>query len=239
MEKFYLLGSKIAHSKSPSYWQGIFDSRGLDWSYELMDLRTEDEARAFIEGRNFHAINITTPWKQLAFACADEPNEVSKFCDGCNFLVNDEGVLRGYNVDGYGCIDYLKSQGVLLAHKNVFVCGTGPTARSIAWAAREEAANVTMLSRNEKDLEIPVATYSDWDARVADVVINATTLGMNKGDASPISEFSDKAIYFDCIYGHGLTNFVAQAKQAGAQVFDGAGMLDAQALRCVKIIGLA
>lgn len=236
MAKLYLLGHNISHSKSPVFWREVFSRREINWTYDLADIESEDDARDFIKAANFRAINITTPWKKLAFQCADEPNDVSKFCGGCNFLVNDNGSLRGYNVDGYGCVDFLKSQGVLLKDKNVFVCGTGPTARSIAWASREDGANVKMLSRSAKDLEIPVLTYAAVDLRVADIVINATTLGMNAGDPSAISVFSKSTIYFDCIYGHGITQFVAKAKDAGALVFDGSGMLDAQAKRCENIL---
>lgn len=239
MKKFYLLGSKISHSKSPAYWRGVFEKAGVDATYELMDLADETDAKKFIEARDFDAINITTPWKKLAFECADEPNEMAKFCGGCNFLVNENGKLLGYNVDGFGCCDFLESEGIKFLGKTVFVCGTGPTARSIAFAARLAGADVTMLSRRCQELEIPVITYDDTNLEAADIIINATTLGMKPGDPSAISEFFEKTIYFDCIYGHGETEFVRRAKEAGALVFDGAGMLDAQALRCVKIIGLA
>ncbi len=73
---------------------------------------------------------------------------------------------------------------------------------------------------------------------IADLVVNATPLGMRADDPAPF----DTALLrpgqraFDVVYGHGETAFVAGARDAGCTAVDGAGMLVAQAVASVRIV---
>ena len=58
--RYGLIGSKLGHSYSK-----IIHEQIADYTYELMPLPTKDEARAFMERRDFAAINVTIPYKQL------------------------------------------------------------------------------------------------------------------------------------------------------------------------------
>lgn len=241
----FLLGSEISHSASPAHWAKTFSEKNLNWTYGLADIADESQAKKFIYDKDYVAINITTPWKKLAFACAEKSDGASEFAGGCNFLVNKHGKLEGYNVDGAGCVDFLKSQGICFNGANVFVCGFGPTAKSVAYACKTAGANVTMLSRTVdverkslcENVGIGLQTYA-CELAGANLVINATTLGMNACDPSVIvkDRMDKNCVYFDCIYGHGITQFVKNAKEIGAQCFDGAGMLEAQARKCEEIL---
>jgi shikimate dehydrogenase len=241
----YLLGSEISHSASPAHWKKTFEEKGLSWTYELADINDETEAKKFIESKDFVAINITTPWKKLAFQCADETDGASKFAGGSNFLVNKSGTLSGYNVDGEGCVEFLKSTGFDFSGRKVYVCGFGPTAKSIAVACKSACAQVCMLSRTASEERVKLCeehgiSLKGYVAELADanLVINATTLGMKSGDDSVITldKMTKTCVYFDCIYGHGKTQFIQNAMKTGASCFDGAGMLEAQAKKCEEIL---
>ena len=246
--KMYLLGSGISHSKSPAFWADLFKEKGLDWTYELADIADEVDARRFIEDRDFCAINITTPWKKIAFELADERLGASTFCGGCNFLVKKGISLEGYNVDGQGCVNDLKSKGVDFDNLCVVVCGTGPTAKSIAFAATLAGAIVIMLTRDASKKiafklngrEVMVLDYKSARHEIgyAKLIINATTLGMEKGDPSPVDKslLNEGHIVYDCIYGHGQTQIRVDAAAAGACSYDGAGMLNAQAKACADLL---
>ena len=69
-ESLYLLGHPIAHSSSPAMYNAVYERLGLPWRYGLADCATEEEARSFVEARGFLSINITTPYKPLAFEAA-------------------------------------------------------------------------------------------------------------------------------------------------------------------------
>lgn len=72
----------------------------------------------------------------------------------------------------------------------------------------------------------------------ADVIIDATRLGMKENDPAPFdtSLISSRQTVFDVVYAHGVTNLIAAARAAGAAAYDGEGMLVAQAVATVHDI---
>lgn len=72
----------------------------------------------------------------------------------------------------------------------------------------------------------------------ADLVVNATPLGMGANDPAPFgtSLLRPGQTVFDAVYGHGLTALVRAAREAGCAVHDGGGMLVAQAVATVLIL---
>lgn len=81
-------------------------------------------------------------------------------------------------------------------------------------------------------------TTSTKALAAADLVVNATPLGMNEGDGSPfdVELLSAGQTVFDAVYGHGETALVRAAREAGCTVHDGAGMLVAQAVATVHAV---
>ncbi|WP_139650701.1 shikimate dehydrogenase family protein [Raoultibacter phocaeensis] len=273
MEHLYLLGHPIGHSKSPAMYHALYAELGLPWNYASKDCATEDEARAFLEAREFFSINITTPYKPLAFEVATMRSATAKLACGANMLVRKNGALIAYNVDGEGCVDYLERTGFRFSGAEVVVCGTGPTALSIFHACALAGARRVVLVGRDLDrtrdafqayteqyrtlayatVDLPVARENRLSFRTAfekvdfafgsyetatkvfteaDLIVNATPLGMRKGDPAPFdtSLLREGQTVFDAVYGHGLTALVSGAEAAGCTVFDGQGMLVAQAV---------
>ncbi len=77
----------------------------------------------------------------------------------------------------------------------------------------------------------------DEGPSAVDLVVNATPLGMNEGDA-PLRRRAPArgAARVRRVYGHGETAFVPAARAAGCTVSDGAGMLVAQAVATVRAV---
>lgn len=71
----------------------------------------------------------------------------------------------------------------------------------------------------------------------ADVIIDATPLGMNPGDPAPFdaSLLHGGQTVMDVVYGHGVSALIEHARSVGARTFDGAGMLVAQAVDTAQI----
>lgn len=278
-EKLYLLGHPIAHSKSPAMYNAVYERLGLPWHYELADLATEEEARAFLEARDFLSVNITTPYKPHAFEAATHRAASAKLARGANLLVKHGEALIAYNTDGQGCVAYLERTGFAFGGATVVVCGTGPTALAILHACAVAGADEVVLVGRDKGraqkvlqgyvdelgdlssaaIDLPAAqeghrslrqAYDDTTFKFgsyatstqvigrADLVINATPLGMKEGDPAPFdtSLLSEGQRAFDVVYGHGETAFVAGARAVGCTVSDGAGMLVAQAVATVQIV---
>lgn len=150
-EHLYLLGHPIAHSLSPAMYNAVYRRLGLPWSYELADFATDAEARTFVDAREFLSVNITTPYKPLAFEAATAKAATAKLAQGANVLVKKGNALIGFNTDGQGCVSYLERTGFSFAGKRVAVCGTGPTALSILHACAVAGVDVAMLVGRDKE----------------------------------------------------------------------------------------
>lgn len=272
-ESLYLLGHPIGHSKSPVMYNALYGKLGLPWNYAPMDCANEGEARAFLEARDFLSINITTPYKPLAYKAATVRAATAKLARGANMLVRKGDALIAYNVDGEGCVSYLERTGFDFSGAQVAVCGTGPTALSILHAAAlAGSARVVLVGRDADrtrevletyvaeyrtlayaTVELPAArshhrsfraafertdfAYGSYDAcsqvfSDADLIVNATPLGMAAGDPAPFDTtlLRGGQIVFDAVYGHGETALFAGAREAGCTALDGRGMLVAQAV---------
>lgn len=278
-ERLYILGRDISHSKSPVMYNALYGRLGLDWHYGPMDLPSVAAAQDFLRQRDFLSINITTPYKPQAYEAADYKAATAQLAKGVNLLVNKEGVLVGYNVDGDGCVSYLEREGVSFKGKRVAVCGTGPTSLSILHACAQAGAKELLLLGRDKDrasrvisrylddyhhlastaIDLPsaidghlsfVQAYENADFKygsystskkaisASDIIIDATSLGMNEGDPAPFDAalLDASQVVMDTVYGHGITQMVANAKEAGCRTFDGAGMLVAQAVISATIV---
>lgn len=258
MEKLYLLGHPIGHSKSPVMYNAVYERLGLPWHYDFMDLPSEDDARSFLSARDFLSINITTPYKPHALEAADVRDASAVLAKGANVLVRTGEGLAAHNTDGAGCVAYLQRSGVALAGADVVVCGTGPTSLSILHAvAQAGAARVSLVGRSGERAQRVLADYRallaqapssrllaggydevEEDIVRADVVVDATSLGMKEGDPAP---FDTQLLHagqtaFDVVYGHGETAFAAGARAAGARVLTGGGMLVGQAVVTAQLV---
>ncbi len=243
MPKMLLLGRDLAHSLSPMLYKAAWDAAGIDWTYEVRDVATEEEALAVITDEDWAAINVTTPYKSLALEACTKAETNAQAAGGVNLLVrSDEGIL-GFNTDGTGCTAFLARNGLYPQKMNVAVCGTGPTARAIVYALSCAGVQRVAIFSRDKDRAIKAAqstcggvfaqTYEDGEAFIvtADLIIDATTLGMHEGDPAPFDAklLGASQAVLDVVYGHGETALIKAAKEKGCRTFDGTGMLLLQA----------
>lgn len=172
-ERLCLLGHPIAHSKSPAMYNALYKRLGLDWYYDLEDCATDQQASDFLTTRDFLAINITTPYKTLAYDQANARAATAKLAGGANVLVNKQGTLIAYNTDGEGCVSFLEDQQVQFKEATVVVCGTGPTSLAILHAAAlAGATKVVLLGRDSKRSGTIVQGYLDRLGELANATID-------------------------------------------------------------------
>ena len=261
MQKLFILGHPVAHSKSPAMHNAAYAALGLDWEYGFADCPTADDAQAFLERPDWMALNITMPYKPLAASMAAWRSAESRLSGGANVLVRRGDDLLADNTDGKGCIAYLMHRGVSFQDAHVVVCGTGPTSLALMHAAiKAGAAKVALLGRDETRAADALAGYraqvedggeslacdvaSDVYANAeeliaqAQVILDATPLGMQANDPAPFdtSLLSANQVVFDVVYGHGTTALMAAAQTAGCTAFNGEGMLVGQAVETVRDI---
>ena len=95
--EYGLIGATLKHSYSKLIHEQLYPC-----DYQLTELPTEAEARAFLEKRPFRAINVTIPYKQLVIPYCAVLDEKARAIGAVNTVVNVNGALHGYNTDG-GC----------------------------------------------------------------------------------------------------------------------------------------
>ena len=96
--KFGLIGHPIAHSLSPALFKAGYDGR---YPYELIETADFEEAyERFLDG--YDGINVTAPFKELAFAKADILSPECKTIGATNLLVKTPEGIKAYNSDYLG-----------------------------------------------------------------------------------------------------------------------------------------
>jgi shikimate dehydrogenase len=143
----------------------------------------------------------------------------------------------GASTDGAGFVAAMLAAGVSLEKIRVAIVGAGAAARSVIDALhRAEVADIAIINRSEQPAEAAarlsprarVATATDICD--AELVINATSVGMGSDDLSiPVELLRAHQVVTDLIYHPLETRLLREARQIGAQVVDGLGMLIHQA----------
>ena len=170
--EYGLIGGKLGHSYSKTIHELL-----CGYSYELCPLPIEADARAFLQRRQFKAINVTIPYKKLVMEYCSFIDPRARAIGAVNTVVNKNGLLYGYNTDYLGFAHLCEAHGVELAGKTVLILGTGGTHNTTRAVALDKgAAKVLTVSRTpdpEKGelCSLDVAAMPGLEA-VVDVVYN-------------------------------------------------------------------
>ncbi len=226
------IGKKLGHSFS-----AVIHAKLGDYDYRLCEL-AESEFAEFMTKKDFKGINVTIPYKEAVIPFLDHIDESAEKIGAVNTIVNNDGVLTGYNTDFYGMTELLKRGKLELADKKVFILGTGGTSKTARAVAKSlGAAEISVVSRNPKNGEI---SYGDMYkmADEVEIIINTTPLGMfPKPDASAVEpeKFPKLCGAADAVYNPLTTEFISRAKACGVNAVNGLYMLVAQATKAAEL----
>ena len=147
MMKFGLIGHPIAHSLSPSLFKAAFNDR---YAYDLIEGEDFEESyRKFLDG--YRAVNVTTPFKEIAYRRADIATDDCKAIGAANILVKtDDGKVIAANSDHMGVIG--AAMAGLYPDKNVrktaLIVGCGGAAKAAAYAMCSSGYATTIINRS-------------------------------------------------------------------------------------------
>lgn len=220
------IAEKLGHSFSKDIHNRLFD-----YSYELKEI-PKDELDAFMKKRAFKAINVTIPYKEKVIPHLDYISETAKKIGAVNTIVNENGILKGYNTDFSGMTALIEKNGIELKGKKVLILGSGGTSKTaLAVAESMGCSEVYRVSRDGKENCI---TYAEALERHndAEIIINTTPVGMypNIG-RSPIllSDYPKVNAVVDAVYNPLCSSLVCDAKRCNIKAVGGLYMLVAQA----------
>jgi shikimate dehydrogenase len=218
-----LLGEKLGHSLSPE----IHAKLG-NYDYQLYE-KSSNEVEDFLRHGDYDVINVTIPYKKLAFAMCNETTPIAKELGNVNVVVKRlDGTLWGDNTDAAGFVKLVEIVRVDVRGKKCVVLGTGGAAMTAAAALRGLGADsVVHISRTGDD------NYDNLERNAdAALVVNATPVGMFPNvDAQPVSlkSFPMCEAAIDLIYNPSPTKFLSEAASLGIAYVDGMPMLEEQA----------
>ncbi|HZF68584.1 MAG TPA: shikimate dehydrogenase [Gemmatirosa sp.] len=243
VSRLVLLGHPVAHSLSPAFQNAALRAAGLAARYSALDVAPSDlpdTLRALTAERA--AGNVTVPHKEAAAGCCDRLAAVAARTGAVNtFWVDADGALVGDNTDVEG---FDRAASALLGSgrpSRVALLGAGGSARAVLAALSAWPGTTTALwSRSPQRARAVAANEGDAAVRVVDdvgacvegaeLVVNATPLGLGDGDPLPVApaQLAPGAAVLDLVYRPGETAWVRAAREAGHPASDGLPMLLAQ-----------
>ena len=230
--KYGCIGEHLGHSFSRE-----IHGRLSDYEYELCEVARE-KLSDFATRKNFLAINVTIPYKEMILPYIYELDEGARLIGAVNTVVNRDGRLYGYNTDFYGMTELIRHAGIEINGKKVAILGTGGTAKTaFAVVTSLGAREIIRVSRTAKEGVCDYATLSEKHSNV-EVIINTTPVGMYRDfDGIPVdvSEFPALSGVIDAVYNPLRTRLVSDAQARGIKAEGGLYMLVAQAVRASEI----
>jgi shikimate dehydrogenase len=247
-DRYAVIGNPISHSKSPLIHYLFAKQTGQDITYEAIEAPLDGFAATIerLHSEGYKGCNVTVPFKFEAFNCATELSERAKAAQAVNTLSFDENKIIGDNTDGAGLVrDIELNLMVTLQGKRVLLMGAGGAAYGVVLPLLSAGASLIIANRTaNKALELarkfPVSdvrgcSYAELDKQQFDVIINATSAGLTDSEIPlPSGIFAPGALAYDMMYGR-ETPFIKFAREQGAQVADGLGMLIEQAAEAFYI----
>ena len=235
--KYGCIGEKLSHSFSAQI-HGMLGNA----EYELREIAPENLA-AFMQERDFCAMNVTIPYKQAVMPFLDEISEDAREIGAVNTVVNRGGRLVGYNTDFGGMTmllkKLLKEKGLSdLQGQKALVLGTGGTGKTAVHVLKAlRCTEIVRVSRNGRDGAV---TYEEMyrDHTDAGFIVNTTPVGMYPHvDACPVDvdRFTCLKGVLDAVYNPLRTRLVQSAREKGVRAEGGLYMLVMQAVLAAEI----
>lgn len=253
-----VIGHPIAHSLSPQMHNASFAATGLDYAYVPLDVRPEALPAAVpgLGALGFRGFNVTMPHKERILPLLDYVDAPARLVGAVNTVVVEGDRLLGTNTDGPGFLEACAESGIAFAGAKVLVVGAGGAAAAISAAVLGAGADhLSLLNRSEWRAEglrrrleqaypeAKISVYRPADeveaaTEGADVIANATYLGMKEEDPTPVPPdcLAEGVAVCDAVYRRGVeTEFVRLARERGLPTVAGERMLLYQGVQAQRL----
>ena len=223
-----LIGEKLSHSFSKEIHQQL-----ADYEYEIKEL-SANQVPDFIKAKNFKAINVTIPYKEVVMPYLDEISEMAKKIGSVNTIVNKEGKLYGYNTDYFGFSYMLDFGKIKVKGKNVAVLGSGGASKTVEATLKDLGAkSVIIVSRTGRVNYNNISNYTEIN-----VIVNASPVGMYPKCGECLVNLDDFPLLegvVDLVYNPSLTEILRRARAKKIKYVNGLSMLVAQAKKACEL----
>ena len=254
MKKHYaVIGDPVNHSRSPELYAPMFKKANIDADFLRLRVMKEElpRIREIVFENDLSGFAVTMPHKRAIMPFLDELDEGAAAAGSVNIVTveSEKSRLVGHNTDGDGLVNALSEAGVSVEGKSVVILGNGGAAAGAKAAIERHGGSVRILTREHMHCGavLPIEAVMQNAEREsgllssADILINATPLGMAGGEDFRRLDFIDllkpACAVFDMVYrpdGED-TSLLAAAKAAGLTSVGGERLLYHQGLLAFRL----
>ena len=245
MKKYLVIGNPIGHSLSPKLQNYWLKQNNIKAVYDKIKLE-EKEIEGIIQDikkQKIAGCNVTVPFKKKVIPFLDKLSIQAEQTQSVNAIIFENGNLIGHNTDTFGFDKAIKSLNFNMKGKKVLILGAGGVVPSIVFAIKKMGVSEISISNRTKqkaeNLKILFKELNilEWGNIINfDVVINATSLGLNNEKINlDFSKVGKNKLFYDVIYNPAETNFLKEGKKLGNITENGATMFIYQASETFKL----
>ncbi|SEC22274.1 shikimate dehydrogenase [Paramicrobacterium humi] len=248
VDQLAVLGSPIAHSKSPALHRAAYRVLGRDWEYGSAEL-VADQLAGFVGGldSSWRGLSLTMPLKNAAFALSEPVDDASAATGAVNTLRFADGRVLGFNTDVEGIARAVNAAG-LRAPQSVLVLGGGATAASallaaerlgasnveVAVRAPERAAHIQRLA-SQLGVDAAIRRFDVEERSLEHELVISTLPGGVDAPEHYTAPSRRHALLLDVAYSPWPSALAREWHAASGRVLNGLAMLVHQALLQVRI----
>ena len=261
---FGVIAHPVDHVRAPMVFNPVFEERGIDAvlvPVHILPEYLDMTLNAFKLMPNMGGVAVTIPHKMTSADLCDELGMAAQVTGAVNAIRFEHGRMIGDNFDGKGFVAGLIGEGhTLKGHTlegmNAVIIGAGGAARAIAIALVDSGLEqLTIVNRSitkaddladlirqhypDQNVKSALMDEIDTIKTACDLLINATSLGLNDNDPLPadLTGVAKSTIIADIIMVPEMTNWLLAAQKQGLTIHLGRHMLDYQKDLIAHFIG--
>ena len=245
MKKYFVIGNPINHSLSPKLHNYWLKENNIDAIYDKKKIEEKNLQTIIsdVKEKKINGINVTVPFKKLVIPYLDKLSQEAEQTQSVNTIILNNDNLVGHNTDIVGFTKAIENLNFNIKNKKILILGAGGVVPSIIFALNKMNVSKIIISNRTKekaeDLKSQFHNLEvlDWgDINDFDVIINATSLGLNKETINlDFSKFANNKLFYDVIYNPEETNFLKEGKKLGNRTENGKLMFIYQAFEAFKL----
>jgi shikimate dehydrogenase len=253
---FGVLGYPAKHSLSPKMHNAAFKALKINARYKIFEVEPSKLPGFFatLRTRRIEGLNVTIPYKQTVLSYIKRTTPEARIIGAVNTIKMSGNKLLGYNTDGEGFLQHLKKDLDFDPRgKKVAILGAGGASRAVCvYLCKAGAQRIAIYNRDRSKIInlmhilnmngvctdlIAASHVADLRIEEADLLVNATSVGMKEGAPSLVDarHLHPGLIVYDLVYSRKKTKLLEDAAAKGCRTANGLGMLLYQGILSFKI----
>jgi len=246
MKKYLVIGNPIDHSLSPELHNHWIKQNNIDAIYNKKKLNDDEIENLIlnIKKQIISGVNVTVPFKKAVIPYLDELSDEAKKTQSVNTIYLKNQKVVGHNTDIIGFEKAIKKTNTDFSGKKIFILGAGGVVPSLIYASMKmKSSEIFVSNRTKENAEKIKKIFNNiklinWgDIPDFDIIINATSLGLNQDDKLNLnfSKIKKNKLFYDVIYNPTETHFLNIGKKLGNKCENGKLMFIYQALEAFEL----